>query len=137
MTVVVDTDVVLDALLARTPFEIDAAKLFAASETGKIEGFLCATAITNVHYIARKAVGTKQASRLIGELLAIFQIASVTHSILKSAQALGFADFEDAVLHESAAAINAQAIVTRNVSDFSKATIPVYEPSQLVSFLGL
>jgi len=135
--VLVDTNVVLDVLLARSPFDVDAVKIYAASETGKIDGFLCATTITNVHYIARKSVGTQEATRQIGDLLTVFQIASVTPSVLKSALTLGFSDYEDAVLHESAAAINAEGIVTRNVSDFSSATVPVYEPSQLVALIGL
>ncbi|MEM1296444.1 MAG: PIN domain-containing protein, partial [Verrucomicrobiota bacterium] len=52
MIILVDTNVVLDVLLARSPFDIDAAKIYAASETGRIDGFLCATTITNAHYIA-------------------------------------------------------------------------------------
>ncbi len=137
MILLLDTNVVLDALLARAPFEVDAATLFAAAETGKIDGFLCATTITTIHHIARKAVGKEQASEHIDNLLAIFQIASVTPAVIKSALALDFTDFEDAVLHESAAAISAEAIVTRNTRDFAAATIPIYEPPQIVSHLGL
>jgi hypothetical protein len=48
---------------------------------------------------------------------------------------LDFSDFEDAVLHESAAAISAEGIVTRNTRDFAAATIPVYEPPQIISLL--
>ena len=137
MIVLVDTDVVLDALLARTPFDVDAVKIFAASETGKIDGFICATTVTNVHYIARKAIGKQQATRRLSDLLTVFQIASVTPSVLKSALELRFTDFEDAVIHQSAVAINAQGIVTRNVGDFSGSTIPVYEPLQFLALLGL
>jgi predicted nucleic acid-binding protein len=137
VSILVDTNVVLDALLARAPFDVDAVKIYAVSEKGKMDGFLCATTITNVHYIARKRVGKPQAAQQISDLLSVFQIASVTPAVLKSVLALGFTDYKDAVLHESAAAINAQGIVTRNVSDFAAATIPVYEPPQLISLLGL
>jgi predicted nucleic acid-binding protein len=135
--VLLDTNVVLDALLARSPFEMDAAKLFAAAETGKVDGFLCATTITTIHYIARKAAGKAKAIEHIDDLLAIFQITSVTSAVIKSALAIEFADFEDAVLHEAGAAIGAQAIVTRNATDFAKATIPVYKPPQIISHLHL
>lgn len=137
MTVLVGTNVVLDALIARSPFDIDAVKVFAAAETGKIEGFLCATSITNVHYIAHKAVEKLQAMQHIRSLLTIFQIAPVTPAALKSALDLEFTDYEDAVLHESAASIHAQGIVTRNVSDFSTASLPVYAPPQLIALLKL
>ncbi len=137
MTLLLDTNVVLDALLARAPFEVDAATLFAAAETGKTNGFLCATTITTIHYIARKAVGKDEASKHVENLLAVFQIASVTPAVIKSALALDFKDFEEAVIHESAAAISAEAIVTRNPSDFAAARIPIYEPPQIISLLGL
>jgi predicted nucleic acid-binding protein len=85
MIVLVDTNVVLDALLAREPFDVDAVSIYAASENGKIEAFICATTVTTVHYLARKAVGKQQAAKQIGDLLAVFQVAAVTSNVLKSA----------------------------------------------------
>lgn len=93
--------------------------------------------MTTIHSIARKAVGREKASEHLHDLLAIFRIASVTPAVIRSALELNFSDFEDAILHESAAAISANAIVTRNPADFTAATIPVYEPPQIVSHLGL
>ena len=40
----------------------------------------------------------------------------------------GFLDFEDAVLHEAARQADADALVTRNESDFRAAILAVYEP---------
>jgi predicted nucleic acid-binding protein len=134
--VLFDTHVVLDHLMVRKPFENDAATLFVAAETGVIDGFLCDTTITTIHYIARKSLGKEQTALHIGNLLAIFQIASVTPAVIRSSLGLDCADFEDAVLHESAVAIGAEAIVTRNARDFSCATAPIYEPPQLVGLLG-
>ena len=55
------------------------------SEIGKIDGFLCATTITTVYYIARKTVGKQQTGQQVSDLLPVFQIASVTPSVPKSA----------------------------------------------------
>ena len=48
-----------------------------------------------------------------------------TH-VLKSALELDFTDYEDAVLHQAALANSCDAIFTRNLKDFSTATLPVY-----------
>ncbi len=137
MIVMVDTAVILDALLARTPFDVDALKIFAASETGAIEGFVCATTITTIHYFARKAVGQSESIRQIKKLLALFRIASVTPGVLGTALDCGFPDFEDSVLHASAVAVGAHGIVTRSPRDFNAASISIFEPQQLVAHLKL
>ena len=41
-------------------------------------------------------------------------------------------DYEDAVLHEAARRVDA-AIVTRDRSDFANATVPVYDPHELLA----
>ncbi|MBD2088544.1 PIN domain-containing protein [Microcoleus sp. FACHB-1515] len=49
MRVLFDTNILLDALLARELFVANAAFLFNAVESGQIEGFMSATTITDVH----------------------------------------------------------------------------------------
>ena len=43
-----------------------------------------------------------------------------------------FHDFEDAVQYYTALAGNADVIVTRNLKDYTKSTIPVLTPSELL-----
>jgi hypothetical protein len=50
---------------------------------------------------------------------------------------IGFSDFKDAVLHEAARQVEAQAIVTRNTKDFDRSEIPVYTPEELKAILDL
>ncbi|MEL6578674.1 MAG: PIN domain-containing protein, partial [Cyanobacteria bacterium J06621_12] len=54
MKVLVDTNIVLDFLLQREPFFQDAELLFAAIDNGKIVGYVTATTLTDIFYIARK-----------------------------------------------------------------------------------
>ncbi len=51
MKVLFDTNVLLDALLAREPFVADAAFLLTTVELGQIDGFMSATTVTDVHYL--------------------------------------------------------------------------------------
>jgi predicted nucleic acid-binding protein len=135
MKVLFDTNVVLDVLLAREPHANVAAQLFALVDSGKLEGVISATTVTTVHYIATDAVGRKKAQKHLRELMTLFEVAPVDRSVLARAMDLEFPDFEDAVLHEAGRAFGAAAIVTRNRKDFSNASLPVFDPVELLAAL--
>lgn len=126
-----DTNVVLDLLLDREPFSLDAAKCLSMVESGEIEGWLCASTVTTLHYLIRKSVGAGNAFDSISLLLSLFEIAPVSKTVLESALGLPFKDFEDAVLHEAARYSNVDMIVTRNTTDFKNSSVPVQLPGDL------
>jgi predicted nucleic acid-binding protein len=130
-----DTNIILDILLDREPFSDLAVKLVSKVEKKKIKGFLGATAITTIYYLAVKTAGKKKADWEITKLLSIFQIAPVNKSVLNEAIKAKFKDFEDAVLHEAAKQVEVQGIVTRNTKDFKKATLSIYSPEELYNML--
>jgi hypothetical protein len=67
----------------------------------------------------------------------VFEVAPVDRDVLQRAlDDDGFGDYEDAVAHEAALAAGASAIVTRNGRDFAKATIPVFEPLELLAAIA-
>ena len=135
MKILFDTNVILDLLLERKPFAHTATKLVDHVEKGKIQGALCATTITTVHYLAVKSIGVRSTQHAIAKLLALFEIAPVHRLALQSALDSKFSDFEDAVIYHSARQINAQGIVTRNVKDFKKVTLRIYTPQDLFTAL--
>jgi predicted nucleic acid-binding protein len=116
--VLLDTNVVLDVLMARAPYLDHALAVFALVESGRIRGVLGATTVTTVFYLAAKAVGTEAARRYVRALLEIFDVAVVDRSVLVRALARGFVDYEDAVLHEAAGMASVHAVVTRDRSGF-------------------
>ena len=137
MKVLYDTNVILDVLLQRLPFAEPAAALLAQAERGEIQGFVCATTVTTIFYLARKALGREQARRQIGDVLAILDVAPVNRAVLERAARSEVDDFEDAVIVESARQVRAQVILTRNERDFSKSPIAVHSPISLSALLGL
>jgi predicted nucleic acid-binding protein len=137
MKVLFDTNVILDVLLDREPFSKNAALLMAKVEQSEIVGFACATTITTIHYLSTKILDQEAASRHIQSLLSLFAIAPVNRLVLENAFAAGFKDFEDAVLHEAAVHAGVQHIVTRNIKDFTKASLPVHEPGKFLGILEL
>lgn len=137
MRILFETNVVLDLLLDRDPFSMSAAQLFVMVESRQITGYLCATTVTTIHYLAQKTVGRKKAQQQIQELMSLFSIADVNRPVLELAVTSKFKDFEDSVLHQSALQVQAQGIVTRNSNDFKHSVIPVYSPAELLQILHL
>jgi predicted nucleic acid-binding protein len=133
--VLFDTNVVLDHLLEREPFVETAERLLSLVDTGALDGMVCATTVTIIHYLASKTVGASEAANYVRELLAIFDVAPVGRDVLRTASESGFSDYEDAVLYEAARAAGASAIVTRNGKDFTRSTLPVFAPGELLAAL--
>lgn len=135
MKVLFDTNVILDVLLDREPFADDAALLLAKVEQSEISGFICATTVTTIHYLATKVLGPRAAAMHLRSLLSLFVIAPVNRVVLEDAVEAKFGDFEDAVLWAAASHAGAKYIVTRNIGDFKNATLPVFEPREFLNAL--
>ena len=136
MKILLDTNIVLDVLMDRMPFSDTAAELFSKVEAGAIIGYLCGTTITTVYYLASKILGAARAQEEIKKLLSLFEVAPVNRLVLESALVVDFHDFEDAVIHEAACHVGADAIITRNLKDFKKSRISVYTSDELVRILN-
>jgi len=131
----VDLNVVLDVLLDREPHVRPAAAMWAAIEARHGEGFLSAHAFTTVHYLAARARGPRFARETIEALLRVFDVATVDGAVVRSAIALPFPDFEDAVCAAAAAASACDAIVTRDPAGFRGSPVPVIDPGTALAWL--
>jgi predicted nucleic acid-binding protein len=137
MRVLFDTNVLLDAILAREPFVADAIVLLQAVETGTIHGFMSATTITDVHYlVGQQTKSAETAMTAVTQLLALMEICAVDRETLERAVSLELADFEDAIQIACAIGLSLDAIVTRDVSGFTGSPIPVLSPDALKSQLA-
>jgi len=136
MRVLLDTNVILDFLLDRLPFADAATAVWLASEQGQFEGYVSAITPVNVFYIARKIKGVDAARQMVDGLLSACQVCPIDLPILQSALTLPMRDYEDAVQHASASAIQIDAIVTRNLKDYTGATLPVFSPEDFLKQLS-
>ena len=130
MSVLFDTNVVIDVLLARLPFATHSNACFLRVEDGQLRGFLGATTVTTIDYLLSSALGSKASRVHMVRLLNLFEVAAVNRSVLTAALASKQKDFEDAVLAEAARAAGVQAIITRNAKDFVGCGLNVYTPKE-------
>lgn len=122
--ILVDVNVVLDALLVRPPHSDAATRLWTAIEKGQAEGLVPAHGVTTLYYLLGRAKGAASAGRAIGDLLAVFKVASVDQTVLQRALALAWPDFEDAVCAAAAEAAGCNLIVTRDPAGFKGSPVP-------------
>lgn len=137
MRVLFDTNVLLDLLLEREPHVEVAEKLVSLVDHRRIEGVLCATAVTTLHYVGSKVLGQRAVHQHLRTLLTMFEVASVDRDVLQRALDVhGFKDFEDAVVHEAAHGAGCTALLTRDASGFVNSSMPVFQPVQLLATLS-
>jgi predicted nucleic acid-binding protein len=134
--VLIDTHIVLDFLLQREPFSQDAELLFKAIDDGQVVGYVTATTLTDIFYIARKHTrSVEQARQAVSETLTAMVICPVNRTVLESAFSSGLADFEDAVQIFCAVTQGLDGILTRDNQGFLSSPLPVLSIQELLSRL--
>lgn len=134
--VLLDTNVVLDALLDRQPWNADARAIWQAHLNSQVAAHIVATAITDVFYIARRHAGRDRAWLAVRACLDQLYVISVGANELQTAATLPGNDLEDNLQIVCAAAAHLDAIVTRDPAGFAHSMVAVLRPSELLSRLA-
>jgi predicted nucleic acid-binding protein len=129
----IDTNVLLDVLLRRDPFYDGAARIWTLCEQGKRTGYISAISFNNAFYIIRKNAGIESAKKALRLLRNVFNLVPLDQQVLNQAIDAGFTDFEDAIQFHSALHVDAQFILTRNVSHFPADDIPALTPADFLA----
>ena len=132
MKVLIDTNVVLNKLLNQSEFIFGANIVFNLAEIKKITGYVSASAITDIYYIAKKNLGKTVALEAIKKLLYVFQPATVTGDDIFKALDLEWSDFEDSVQFVIGEKLSVDFIITRNTNDFLYSSIPAVTPEMFI-----
>jgi len=117
-----DTDVVLDVALARTPYAEASAGVLRWAEAG-------GEAVVAWHTLSNCAYLLKGGGRAFLErLLRLVDVAPAGHAEALRALSLPMGDLEDAFQAVAALAWRADVIVTRNTRDYRRSTVPAVAP---------
>lgn len=131
-----DTNVLIDFLANRTPFSIDAAKLFNYALKKKICIYVSAVSYNNIYYILRQSNSHLTCIQILSELQKWSETVNVTKVVIANAVQSDFKDFEDAIQYECAKTLTKiSCIVTRNTKDFKKSTIPTMTPKEALTLI--
>ena len=137
MQVLLDTNILLDVLLRRLPWEAEAAAIWRASEESRLVPSITSLSVANMFYVARRHSGLEKAFHAVHECLQVCTILPVARDTLQAGLALPGKDFEDNLQIVAAVEAGLDAIVTRNPSDFAACPLPVLTPQVLLARLSM
>lgn len=131
--VFVDTDVCIDLLSGRKPYNKTAELLFSLADMGKIKIYISSLSFANIDYALRSQYSTTHSRQIIGKFKTLVNVLAVDSKTIDLAIVSDFTDFEDAIQYYCAIENNLTTVITRNIKDYKKATIKVMTPETFIS----
>ena len=126
----IDSDVILDVLSNRQPFNHHAEILFQRIDKGDVEAFTSPLVFANLFYLLRKQVGSAKAGGLLKKLRLLLKVLPMNDKVVDSALSSPMADFEDALQYHCASIAGVDTIVTRNARDFKNVPGALFTPEE-------
>jgi len=114
MKILLDTNVILDSLASREPYNSQADDIIELVAKKRIEGYLNISSVTDIYYILRKVLGSVASKNEIRNILRVLQVIEITKSDCLIALDSSITDFEDALIVVSADKVGMDYIVTRD-----------------------
>lgn len=131
--VLIDTNIVLDWLMCRKPFEANATYIMEKCLLEDLEGYLTVHSLTDLFYILRKYFDAGKRKKLILLLCNNMNIITEDKMAVKSAlENENWMDLEDGLQMQGAIDEKLDYIVTRNINDFKASTILPILPEKLI-----
>lgn len=131
--VFVDTDVCIDLLSGRKPFNKTAEIFFSLADNRKVKIYVSSLSFSNIDYVLRSQYSSNHSRQLIGKFKTLVNVLPVDNKTIDLAIASDFNDFEDAIQHSCAIENNLTTIITRNVKDYKKASIDILTPETFMA----
>ena len=136
ISVLLDTNILLDALQERQPFDIAAKKLLLLGQQGAVRCFFTANAATDIFFLYSKARDKATAKEALSFLIRAYGVVPISQEDCLNALSLPNDDFEDALVEVCAKKIRADYIVSRDEQFAEIATeVRVITPAELFAIL--
>ena len=127
----------MDAVQSRKPFDKAAEYILLAASNLIFDGFVSAKSMTDIFYLSHRLThDNAMAKTILGRIATIFDVVDTAGNDVLSAIASNTADFEDAVMIETATREKMNYIVTRNMDDYKLSPIKVLSPDEFIQILS-
>ena len=137
MKILVDTNIIIDALTSREPFREAAEQIFLLAANQIEDMYITASSATDIYYLIRKYLhDTDQARNTMSKLYELFHILDVTSSDCREALSSRVKDYEDAVIASCAKRNHMDYIVTRNIRDCEHSKVRALMPDELLKLIS-
>lgn len=133
MKILVDTNIIIDALARREPFRESAEQIFLLAANQIEDMYITASSAADIYYLIRKHLhNTEQSNNTMSKLYQLFGILDVTAKDCQDALASDMKDYEDAVISCCAKRNQMDCIVTRNIKDYERSRIKALLPDEFI-----
>lgn len=137
MKILIDTNIIIDALTGREPFRNSAEQIFMLAANQAADMFITASSATDIYYLIKKYLhSTEQAKAAMSKLYELFNILGVNRADCVDALSMGMKDYEDAVVSCCACRNRMQYIVTRNIRDYEQSKVPAILPDDFIRLVS-
>lgn len=136
MKILIDTNVVIDALTSREPWNESAEKIFIMAANNIVDMYITASSATDIYYLVRKYLhNVEVAKQIMGKMYSLVGILEVKEEDCVDALASPITDYEDAVVEQVARRAGIECIVTRNQKDYVAGCTKVFLPDDFIKFM--
>ncbi len=137
MKILVDTNIIVDALTGRKPFKETAEQIFMLAANQVEDMYITASSATDIYYLIRKHLkSTEKAKEAMKKLYSLFYILDVTAIDCRDALLIDIKDYEEAVISCCANHNKIDYIVTRNIKDYTQSKVEAILPDKFISMLS-
>lgn len=136
MRILADTNIIIDVLTSREPWNKSAEKIFLMAANHTIEMYITASSATDIYYLIRKHLHNAETAKVImGKLFSLTGILEVTANDCMEALASAISDYEDAVVEKVAHRNDIDYIVTRNIKDYQAGDTKIILPDDFIKLV--
>jgi predicted nucleic acid-binding protein len=138
MKLFLDTNVYIDFLLEREPFDQEAISIISRAADGYVDVAISAVTAVTADYVCveRSKMPRRLMTKKVTVLKDVVNILSVEPSDVWNAYDNKWDDMEDGVQHYCAVRNKCDYIVTRNPKDFLDSELPVISPAKAVELIN-
>ncbi len=130
--VFLDTDVLIDFLTKRVPFEVEAMKLMEYGNRKKLRIYISSLCLSNIYYLVSRVENKTKSREKIKGLLKLTEVLAIDKKIVEKAAYSEFKDFEDGIQNYCAEENGIRIVITRNVKDFNKSNLSIQTPKEFI-----
>ena len=133
MKVFLDTNILLDVLVERDnkEFTENATTILELGSNRVLDLYMSVLSVTTIAYVLRHMTATKKKD-IIKDLISIVKVLPSLPEHVDNVLECQMNDIEDAMQVQSAIEGQCDIIVTRNISDFKDAGLPVISPNEFL-----
>ena len=136
MKILIDTNVIIDALTSREPWNESAEKIFIMAANNIVDMYITASSTTDIYFLVRKHLHNAETARqVMSKLYSLVGILEVKEEDCVDALVSPIVDYEDAVVEQVARRSGVECIVTRNQKDYEPGLTKVFLPDDFIQFM--